>query len=76
MEWENHKKNGGNTMTTIVLYLTTDQGLTKAANELIQAQIPFRYIVSCIQITYWPWINNFLDIKERLTEVDTKVEEL
>ena len=47
-------------MTTIVLYPTTDQGLVKAAIELMQAMIPFKYTTACIQIGYWPHINDFL----------------
>lgn len=63
-------------MTTIVLYPTTDQGLVKAAVELMQAKIPFGYITSCIQLAYWPHINDFLLIKKQLTEVIVAVEEL
>lgn len=63
-------------MTTIVLYPITDQGLIKASIELMQAEIPFKYIISCIQIGYWPHINDFLLLRKRLTEVTVKVEEL
>ena len=63
-------------MTTIVLYPTTDQGLVKAAIELMQAMIPFKYTTACIQIGYWPHINDFLLLRKRLTEVTVKVEEL